>query len=252
MRTTVQQHEELLFIPHGLHRLAAVLHRAARRRAPLVVLAHGFTGNKSENGRLFVSTARALAAAGLDVLRFDFMGSGDSSGEFAAMSPASEIADLHAVLDWARRRGWRRTGLLGLSMGGAVAICAAAERPAGEITAVCTWSSVPSFAFWMRHRALDARRRNQPCAIGPGFVRGLPATDVPAAYAQLACPKLQIQGDRDLPGFRSGFAANLRAAPPPKRHVVLRGADHVFTRPRHRARVIRLTTKFFQQHLLSP
>ncbi|MDP1581706.1 MAG: alpha/beta hydrolase [Candidatus Didemnitutus sp.] len=246
MRTTVQQREELLFIPRGPHRLAAVLHRAARRRAPLVVLAHGFTGNKSENGRLFVSTARALAAAGLDALRFDFMGSGDSSGEFAAMSPASEIADLHAVLDWARRRGWRRAGLLGLSMGGAVAICAAAERPVGEIAAVCTWSSVPSFAFWMRHRAPAARQPDQP---GSAFARGLPATDVPAACAQLVCPKLQIQGDRDLPGFRAGFAANLRAAPPPKRHVVLRGADHVFTHPRHRARVIRLTTKFFQQHL---
>lgn len=252
MRATVRQREELLFIRRGPHRLAAVLHRTASHRAPLVVLSHGFTGNKSENGRLFVSTARALAVAGFDSLRFDFMGSGDSSGKFAAMSPASEIADLHAVLDWARRRSWRRAGLLGLSMGGAVAICTAAERPAGEIAAVCTWSSVPSFAFWMRHRAPAARQPDQPFATGPAFARGLPATDVPAAYAQIACPKLQIQGDRDLPGFRAGFAANLRAASPPKRHVVLRGADHVFTHPRHRARVIRLTTNFFQQHLLSP
>ena len=46
-----------------------------------MILAHGFTGLKSETGRLFVSTARALAECGLDALRFDFMGSGDSSDD---------------------------------------------------------------------------------------------------------------------------------------------------------------------------
>jgi hypothetical protein len=228
-----------------------MLHRADLRNPRLVILAHGFTGHKAETGRLFVDTARALANRGLDTLRFDFMGSGDSSGNFRDMTPLTEIDDLHAVLNWARRHGYRRIGVLGLSLGGAVSICTVASRPAGDVAALCTWSSVPSFASWRRQPddvVLDPQNCNR---VRPRFFRDRPAVDVPAAYATIACPKLQIQGDHDLPGFRKGFAANLRAAMPPKRHVIIPGADHVFSRADHRRRVIRRTVDFFVRWLRS-
>src|SRR5271155_5466123 len=82
--------------------LAAVLHRAPGKR--LVILCHGFTGNKIESGRLFVQTARALQQAGISALRFDFMGSGDSSGEFNQMTPDTQIQDALDALAWSRRR----------------------------------------------------------------------------------------------------------------------------------------------------
>ena len=206
--------------------------------------------HKSETGRLFVDTARALADRGLDALRFDFMGSGDSSGNFRDMTPLTEIDDLHAVLNWARRRGYRRIGVLGLSLGGAVAICTVAHRPAGDVAALCTWSSVPSFASWRRQpddAVLDPQNCNR---VSPRFFRDRPNVDVPAAYAIIACPKLQIQGDHDLPGFRKGLESNLRAAMPPKRHVIIPGADHVISRADHRRRVIRQTLNFFERWLL--
>lgn len=236
-------------IRRGPHRLAAVLHRARPRNRRLVILAHGFTGLKSETGRLFVVTARALAEIGIDALRADFMGSGDSSGVFTDMTPCTEIADLHAIINWAKRRGYRRLGVLGLSLGGGVSICTVAGRPAGEIAALCTWSSVPSFASWRRRpddELLDPENVNR---VSPRFFTDRPAVDIPAAYATIACPKLQIQGDRDLPGFRKGFEKNMRLATAPKRHVIIPGADHVFSRASHRRKVIRLTTEFFAKHL---
>lgn len=241
--------DHALFLRRGPHRLAAILHRAAPRNRSLVIFAHGFTGLKSETGRLFVVTARALAARGIDALRFDFMGSGDSSGDFTAMTPNTEIADLHAVIAWARRRGYRRIGVLGLSLGGAVSICTVAGRPAGEIAALCTWSSVPSFASW-RRQPDDALLDPQNCSrISPRFFTDRPRVDVPEAYAAITCPKLQIQGDRDLPGFVKGFIKNMRGALAPKRHIILPGADHVFTRASDRRNVIRLTATFFAKHL---
>jgi|CXWL01.1.fsa_nt_gi alpha/beta superfamily hydrolase len=247
MARTAAEHP--LLIRRGPHRLAAVLHRSSPRCSRLVVFAHGFTGHKIESGRLFVTAARALAGRGMDALRFDFMGSGDSSGPFTALSPQTEIADLHAVLDWSRRRGYARIGVLGLSLGGAVAICTVAQRRAADVAALCTWSSVPSFAFWRREPdpvLLDPQ--NCHC-VGRHFFHDRPAVDVPAAYTSLHCPRLQIQGDSDLPGFRAGFAEYFRIAPPPKRHVVIPGADHVFTQTRHRRRVIRLTVAFFARWL---
>lgn len=240
--------ERTFHIRRGPHRLAAVLHQAAPRNRRLVILAHGFTGLKSETGRLFVVMARALAARGIDALRADFMGSGDSSGNFTDMTPNTEIADLHAIIDWSRRRGYRRIGVLGLSLGGAVSICTVAGRPAGEIAALCTWSSVPSFASWRRRVDDVLVNPENVSRVSPRFFTDRPAVDVPAAYATIACPKLQIQGDRDLPGFRKGFEQNMRLASAPKRHVIIPGADHVFTRASHRRKVIRLTADFFAKH----
>jgi alpha/beta superfamily hydrolase len=241
--------EKPFAIKRGPHRLAAVLHLPEPKCTRLVILAHGFTGNKAETGRLFVDMARALTGRGLAALRFDFMGSGDSSGKFTDMTPLTEIADLHAVLDWARRRGHRSIGVLGLSMGGGVAICTVTDRPTGEVDALCTWSSVPSFASWRLAPdpiLVDAENCNR---VGRKFFTDRPKVDVPAAYAAIVCPKLQIQGDRDLPGFRAGFAKNMRGATPPKRHVIMAGADHVFSRASHRRRVIRMTADFFVRWL---
>ncbi len=237
--------EKSFFIPNGPHRLASVLHDAGKER--LVVMAHGFTGNKSEQGRLFVQAARAFAATGLSVLRFDFMGSGDSSGEFHAMTPNTEIADLHAILDWAHAHKYRRIGVLGLSFGGAVSICAVADRPTGEIAALCTWSSVPSFRTWRPEPQREDLSAENVLRVGRRFYSDRPKCDVPEAYARLPMPKLQIQGDRDLPGFRKEFEAFFTHAQPPKKHLVLAGADHVFTTARDRRRVIAETAKFFQR-----
>ena len=114
--------------------LSAVLHRAAGKR--LVILCHGYTGSKIENGRLFVLTSRALQKAGLNALRFDFAGSGDSSGLFSEMSPNTEIRDALDVLAWAQRR-YTKIAFLGLSFGGATTICAsyqAKRRPDALLT----------------------------------------------------------------------------------------------------------------------
>jgi len=235
-------------IRRSRHHLAAVLHR--QRDRSLVVLAHGFTGNKVEQGRLFVDCARALAAGGISALRFDFMGSGDSSGSFQQMTPNSEIADLNAVLDWAKRR-YRHVGVLGLSFGGAISIFTVAGRRTGEIAALCTWSTVPSLKVWKRVPRKSELNPENVQRVGRAFFTDRPRADVPEVYVRLPLPKLQIQGDADLPRFRETFAKYFPRAQAPKRHIVLPGADHVFSRASDRARVLAETVAFFR-HWLDP
>jgi alpha/beta superfamily hydrolase len=244
------QSKELPFhLRRGRHRLAAVLHDVPGPR--LVVLAHGFTGDKSEHARLFVDLARALARRKISALRFDFMGSGDSSGTFRQVTPNTEIADLNAVLDWAGRR-YRQVGLLGLSLGGAVAIATAARRRPGDISALCTWSSLPSFKLWRPTQVSANQDPENVWRVGARFHRAHPRMDVPEAYARLALPKLQIQGDADLPSFREMFSKFYARAPEPKRHLVLPGADHVFTKASDRRQVIAATVAFFVLYLTTP
>jgi alpha/beta superfamily hydrolase len=226
--------------------LSAVLHPAPGKR--LVILCHGFTGTKTEHNRLFVHTARALQKAGLNALRFDFMGSGDSSGDFNQMSPNTQIRDALAVLAWGRRR-YKKVALLGLSFGGGTVICAAHQAPVPP-DALLTWSSVPSFRWWMKDPARgQVFSPSDPNSLGRGFYRDRPQIDVPEAYPALAIPRFQIQGDRDLPEFRERFEAYCPRNDPLVRHLVLPGADHVFTKWEHRRKVIAESARWLRKQL---
>lgn len=91
---------------------------------PAVAFFHGFTGTKVEPHRIFVKTARELAAIGFYVLRFDFRGSGDSEGDFSEMTIGGEVSDAVKSIDVLTAMPGvdaDRIGILGLSMGGCVA-----------------------------------------------------------------------------------------------------------------------------------
>jgi uncharacterized protein len=226
--------------------LAAVLHRAPGKN--LVILCHGFTGTKTESGRLFVQTARALQKAGLSALRFDFMGSGDSSGDFSGISPNTQIQDVLDVLAWARRR-YKKVALLGLSFGGGTVICASYQaKPSPD--ALLTWSAVPSFRNW-RTTASEGEKpvAGNPLIPGKRFYLDRPKVDAPEAYVALKIPRLQIQGDNDIPGFREEFAAYCPKNDPLVRHLVVPGADHTFNKWEHRRRVITESVRWLKKQL---
>jgi pimeloyl-ACP methyl ester carboxylesterase len=121
---------------------------------PAVALLHGFTGSRMEARFLFVSFSRLLARQGIASARFDFMGSGESDGEFQDMTLSGEIADAGAILDWLGRvRGvdGRRLLLLGLSAGGTVAGCLAGDR-GGEVRGLVLWSPAGEISERIREK----------------------------------------------------------------------------------------------------
>ena len=52
------------------------------KQVPVVIICHGFIGSKVGQHRIFVKTARELCRAGFAVLRFDYSGCGESTGEY--------------------------------------------------------------------------------------------------------------------------------------------------------------------------
>lgn len=112
-------------------------------KAPAVAMCHGFTGNRIETHRLFVKMARCLAANGIAALRFDFRGSGESEGDFEQVTVSGEIDDALAALAFLRQQPEvddNRIGLIGLSLGGCVAACAAARDR--RVKALALWAAV--------------------------------------------------------------------------------------------------------------
>ena len=82
---------------------------------------HGFTGHMNENGFLYKQLTKTLTDINIATLRYDFMGSGISDGEFTEMSFFTEYEDAKKVILEAYELNHRRPIIvIGFSMGGAV------------------------------------------------------------------------------------------------------------------------------------
>lgn len=79
--------------------------------------------------RILVETARALCQAGYAVLRFDYRGCGDSSGEFEAFSVPDWLADIESAAAFLKARvSAPSAGVLGLRLGAALALKAGSAK----------------------------------------------------------------------------------------------------------------------------
>lgn len=110
---------------------------------PTVILFHGFTGNKLEPHRIFLKLSHRLTAEGLAVIRFDFSGSGESDGDFAEMTFSLEVLEAQEILKFVRvlpSTDSDRIGIVGLSMGGAIASILAGTNPS-VVKALVLWSA---------------------------------------------------------------------------------------------------------------
>jgi len=117
------------------------------RRAAAVLLA-GFTYLKS---LLLPDIAKALNAAGYPALVFDYRGFGDSDGPRWRLLPTEQVADARAALTFLADQPQvdpERMVLVGVSLGGANAIAAAAMDP--RVSAVVTIASPGNGERWLR------------------------------------------------------------------------------------------------------
>jgi len=126
----------------GNDELFGVYHAPAAEGDSGVVFCAPFAEEKKCSYRTFAGAARAFAAAGTACLRFDYFGTGDSGGQFSEFSPSRAADDIAAAADELRERaGVPRVVLLGLRLGGTMAL-AAASRAGAE--SVILWQPVVS------------------------------------------------------------------------------------------------------------
>ena len=106
---------------------------------PLVVLCHGFTGNRQGDDH-FAPLAQDLAANGIATVRLDFAGCGDSTEPYANYTLANMAADVDSVIGYMQATyGTGKTALVGHSMGGRLA---SLYPQLGQypVTALALWS----------------------------------------------------------------------------------------------------------------
>ena len=110
----------------NLYGLLALPDLGENGKCPMVIFCHGFKGNL--HYPLWAPIISQLNAQGIGALRFDFNGSGKSTGEFVNMTVPNEIDDLMNVISWVRSQPFTASiSLVGHSQGGVVAGMGAGE-----------------------------------------------------------------------------------------------------------------------------
>jgi len=119
--------KEHLFI-EGRKALSVMIHNHKKEQegTPVVILCHGFTGDKIGANQLMLNIAKAIEEAGYTALRFDFAGSGESYGEFDVDTTVSGWKqDLDTIVSWVKSSP-KFSGspiiLCGHSLGGCIAL----------------------------------------------------------------------------------------------------------------------------------
>jgi pimeloyl-ACP methyl ester carboxylesterase len=137
----------------------------ARKPKGALALFHGYPGNRGD----LIRHAAFLHKAGYSLLLFDFRALGDSDGTMSTIG-YREVDDAEAALDYLEARPEVKglpIGVVGTSMGAAVALQTAARRP--EVRAVIADSSYASL-----DRAVDQRFRaylGNACPVVSGPVQ---------------------------------------------------------------------------------
>ena len=120
--------------------------------APLILLAHGFGGNKDS----VKPTAQFLQKNGFAVLAWSARGFGNSTGQITMNAPDKEVADASNLIDYIKSRkeikkdeiGNPIVGAMGGSYGGALSLMLAAQdQRVKAVSADITWNNLQEALF---------------------------------------------------------------------------------------------------------
>jgi alpha/beta superfamily hydrolase len=221
---------------------------------PIVILYHGFGGNKTGPHFLFVRLSRILERQGIASVRFDFAGSGESDGEFSGMTLSGELEDAKAILDFVKKLEWvdsRRIFVTGFSMGGAVASMLAGIY-ANDIRGLCLWAPAGNMAEIalkdFKPSPFDnGRYEFDGQFVAKGFIENIKKLNIYKTASGYPGRVLLLHGNEDEIVSIDASEEYLKYYGAKAELKVISGADHMFSREQWKQAVITHTTMFILQ-----
>ena len=241
---------------HG-EKLAGSLHLPKQHNGCGVVFGHCFTCTR--HTRIIRETCDALAADNFLALRFDFSGNGQSEGEFSKSTYSKQVAEMQEASGVILKKGVRRLGLAGHSMGAVIAVLTAPRIE--TVKAVCTLAgrltglNAANFFSLSQIKELENTgkvsftSRGRSLQLSTEFFADAKQYDLPETVKSLKTPLMVVHGDADeiIPVENAYQAKSLN--PEHMELAVIAGADHMFSNDKHRSQIVKLVVRWFKERL---
>jgi len=241
---------------HG-EKLAGSLHLPKQHNGCGVVFGHCFTCTR--HTRIIRETCDALAADNFLALRFDFSGNGQSEGEFSKSTYSKQVAEMQEASGVILKKGVRRLGLAGHSMGAVIAVLTAPRIE--TVKAVCTLAGrltgLNASNFFSRSQIKELENtgkvsftsRGRSLQLSTEFFADAKQYDLPETVKSLKTPLMVVHGDADeiIPVENAYQAKSLN--PEHMELAVIAGADHMFSNDKHRSQIVKLVVRWFKERL---
>ncbi|MGD9569661.1 MAG: alpha/beta hydrolase family protein [Sedimentibacter sp.] len=220
----------------------------------LVVLIHGFVGTKVEPHRMYKKLSDRLCKLGYTVLRFDFVGSGDSDGDYKDMTINREIQDgLNVIKFCYESYNVNNIYILGYSMGGCIAtIIASTIKSDGLVL----WSPV-SNPFWNFHHIFGDENLRLGLKgndvdflgdiVGKDFFSELSSIDPIEFSKDYKKHVLIVHGTKDQDVFPIN-AVNYNTAFQDSELYFIDGADHTYSSAEFESKLLIATENYFKDY----
>lgn len=275
MRFETRQSVELC-TEKGL-KLLGVLHLPQQEPPfPAVLMIHGLAGTKSGRNRLYVRLAEKLSQKGIASLRMDMRGCGDSEGDYTDITVEAQVQDCLMALDFLAKHpliSKESIGVLGRSMGGAIAVLVAEQmRKKSQLTlsSVALWcplfSAKPWLEKWQKSQdAMPKLRSEQGIPFQGGRISMKLLTEL---FALNLLPALQQL--REVPFFFAHSVNDPVVAIEQTHHYLEQrtpsnegdtaetrfrpfyGKDHEFSSPEEQVDLLEESVQWFQHSLCGP
>ena len=235
--------------------LSSYTHIPKSEKFPMVLMLHGFTGNKIEANRLFVDIARALCSIGIAIFRFDYRCHGESPFPFEDFKLDYAIEDAENALNFIIRTYTpSKVGVIGLSMGGHIAIKIASKYQ-DRIAALGLLAPAVNFGKLVENARQLAQKVGEYYIFGPNRLKEEGLLSIIRSNAMelaegISIPTIIIHAKNDsaVPYVQSEeFFRRLKSSD--KKLVLLDEGEHVFVTYSSRTRVISELLNWFKERL---
>jgi pimeloyl-ACP methyl ester carboxylesterase len=182
--------------------LCGILERDSQKN-DLIILVHGFAGNKDENG-LFRSASERFVKEGFQTFRYDMTGVGESKGEYSAVSLNDLVKDYESALEFVKRI-CNPSGLaiVAFSLGATIALLSSIR----DVTSYSFWSPAffPNKDIYPRYNTLEIKKElhgkgyidKGGVNVGKRLVEDISLTDLTDELKKIRKPVQIIHGDCD-------------------------------------------------------
>jgi putative redox protein len=248
--------ERFQFLGSEGQQLAAALDLPEGEPTAYALFAHCFTCGKDVLAASRI--ARALAAKGIALLRFDFTGLGSSEGDFANTTFSSNVADLVRAANHLRETRAAPAILIGHSLGGAAMLAAAAQIPDAKAVVTIAAPSDPAHVTGLfadrlhdirTHGQVEVSLAGRPFQIKREFLDDIAEHNLLAHVTKLHKALLIMHAPTDDTVGIDNATKIFIAAKHPKSFVSLAGADHLLTNRRDTSYVADVIAAWAERYL---